>query len=147
MHASLFIALIPLASAYYNGFIGDTPKAFDTFFKQADPSAACLLLKQKFSNLTFIPTDVGYKKENEGTLKQKVLDKASALTIVQSLGHPQHGSDRHASSLLATQKTSRGPSRHSSITQHRSPCEVAATCPSLMLLLSTPPAFKFPARI
>jgi hypothetical protein len=146
MKAALVLALLPLASAYHNGFISDTPKTFDTFSNQTDPSTVCGLLKQKFSNLTFIPTDAGYQKENEGSLDHKILYKSLALTIVQSLGHLQHGSVQHVSSLPAMQKTSHGPSKYSSSTQHHSLCEVAATCPSLMLLLSTPPAFKFPAR-
>ena len=65
MHSSLALGLLPIVSAGFAGFID---RKLDTFSTTSDPSTACGVLKQRYSNLTFLPSDTGYKDENEGLL-------------------------------------------------------------------------------
>ena len=63
MHLALAFGLLPLVSAGARGHGANQVKSFSDF---ADPSTACTLLKQKFSNLTYLPDEEGYEKESEG---------------------------------------------------------------------------------
>jgi hypothetical protein len=93
MHYSLVLAFVPLVSAYHNRFNDNTSKTLETFFNKADPSTVCGLLKHKFSNLTFVPADYEYQKENEGIsiYQSFFLSFIISLTFLQSPGHHQHG--------------------------------------------------------